>query len=1078
MAEKVVSGDDEETPIIDKPEGEGKKAKGGGDKARKEKTAEQARREEKRGEEEKKWHKEIEDHTPEDQKIQFEKAETTVKVVRAVQDVSEEGMVQIDSKELENLKKFLQTYTELKPETIDKMSKGEIVAAAQIVLKKSQIILSEKGLEGQLQNADISEVQTGEILGLEKVARQLEVVDEYEKMIDRSGPGTTEGTPPEEDWTEALPDESTVPSELRPYVQQIKKLKDKSPSIQKRSLQVIEESLSTAILKGEIADDENTSVIKEVIDNRVEVLAEKAAEAQFEREQQRRGLISEEGEAGIRRYVSEHEAEIAAKFRELDPKERNEKVGDIEREASTYYTQIISGFGATPEQAKSGLLELARRSDDSEGYKRWRAVKLADKFDDAVRISQLFQPPVDWEETPQKISEILGIMEASDLSVEDLGTTIQGAIGMIQKVEWGTKEGRQMRDSLIGELEAFRGVHSLRITLEQNDMDPTNFIDLYRKYFDDKTLANFVRRFGKDRLGRQFQNEKGEAVNLLDLSFELYMQQLHDERVRMNIVEEMTRHSITNKFSGSEMRSFEEWLGIPLTDELKGQIEELRQYFVKKMQAEIEKTEGIKNLSVDDVWGRKGTREINGKEIHFLQVTHDVIQKWHDKKTLQGAFGVVEEDDLADLKEEFGGKFSENWKGKEFLTIRRNILLDQLQEELSQMGLKVLNEKGEEQKINIETLREYGTLDSVGLNAYHLAWMMGWSTYDSVRIYSRDSTSQLRDDYDHLVFHDSTNLFFGRQLDQTWEHYSEMNENRGHPKENDVNRIWKQYLPGKHSWLFPQNNMMTRWSEFFLSDAQKNEVAKRTREYMQQWDFDNEKYHGEFAGWMKNAVVRDMIESGEISFGKEAVEAGGTRLSKIAEEMKLRKFEFIDLWVDRTSHKKFTDPEALQEYLGHPSEAKFMEINDKVKAFYSTRDARLFPWMTLATRAHWEIANHHRRRIYNDPDLKASQGERFIDDLISSDYMERKQGEKEKKELFGLKEITIGGSWGTPRLAKFPLPDWLGTTPFRRIRQSFELVRRDLWDAKWLPAGMTVAGIWAAIIEFFRQLGKETQRQH
>ena len=155
-----------------------------------------------------------------------------------------------------------------------------------------------------------------------------------------------------------------------------------------------------------------------------------------------------------------------------------------------------------------------------------------------------------------------------------------------------------------------------------------------------------------------------------------------------------------------------------------------------------------------------------------------------------------------------------------------------------------------------------------------------------------------------------------------------------------------------------------------------------------------------------------------------------------------------------------------------------MEINDKVKAFYSTRDARLFPWMTLATRAHWEIANHHRRRIYNDPDLKASQGERFIDDLISSDYMERKQGEKEKKELFGLKEITIGGSWGTPRLAKFPLPDWLGTTPFRRIRQSFELVRRDLWDAKWLPAGMTVAGIWAAIIEFFRQLGKETQRQH
>src|SRR3989344_4166651 len=616
---------DEDTLEMSKSDGEGKKAKGGGDKARKEKTTEQARQEEKRSEEEKKWRKEIEDNTPKDQKIQYEKAEIPIKVVRAFQDVSEEGSVLIDDKELADLKKFLQTYTKLKPDAIAKMSKGEIVAAAQIVLKTSQIVTSEKGLEAKLQKADVGEVQTGEILGSDKVDRHIEEVDEYQKMIDRSGPGTTEGTPPEEDWTEALPDESTVPAELRPYVQQIKKLKDKAPSAQERSLQVIEESLSTSILKGEIADDENTSVIKEVIDNRAEVLAEKAAETRVEREIARAGLISEEGEAEIRQYVSEHEAEIKAKFIELDPQKQNELVGDIERHASTYYKQIISGFGVVNiDDAKRMLFAIARQGEDPEGFRRWRAVKLADKLDAGVRVNQLYEPPVDWEETPQKISEILRTMEATDLSVEDLNTTIQQAIIMIRNVAPDTRAGRQMRDSLISELDAFRGVHSLRITLEKHDMDPTDFINLYRQYFDDKTLANFVQRFGKDRLGREFQKDKGKEVNLLDISFELYMQKLRDERIKMNIVEEMTKHAIGNQFGGSELADFKSWLNQDLDEKfqdgktIKETIEELRQHFVKKMQAKIKDTKGIENLSVDDVWGRKSTREINGKEVNFL----------------------------------------------------------------------------------------------------------------------------------------------------------------------------------------------------------------------------------------------------------------------------------------------------------------------------------------------------------------------------------------------------------------------------------------------------------------------------
>lgn len=1077
MAEKVVvhSEDSDESMGVPKTNGETKKAKSDGREARKEKqAAKEAKRAERSREEEKKWRQDIENKVAsQEQEIRYKEAKTPIEVIRALQEVSQEGKVLVDSKELDELKNLLKKYTKLDEKTIEGMSTNEAVSAVQIVIKNSQIVVSEDDLQYKSQpekvaavnllKAEIAEVQTGEVIGFEKLARHLEVVDQYAKMIDKSGPGTTEGTSPEEDWTEGLPNKDGVSDELGRYIDQIQKLKDAPETVQSRRLLVIERSLQEAILRGEIADDENAQTVKDIIDSRQEKLAQRAAEAEAQREMRKYGLVPLEGEEEMRQYVSEHETEIAAKFRELDPKERDEKVGDIERQASTYYSQIISGFGATPDQAKRGLLEMASRGDDPEGYRRWRAVRLANKLDDAVRIGQLFQPPVDWEETPEKISEILGIMEASDLSVEDLGTTIQGAIGMIQKVEWGTSEGRQMRDSLIGELEAFRGVHALRITLEQNDMDPTNFTEHFRKYFDDKTLANFVRRFGKDRLGRQFQTKDGEAVNLLDVSFELYMQQLRDERIKMNIVEEMTRHAIAGQFGAGELADFKRWLNQDLDQTLqdgktiKETIEELRQYFVKKMQAKIEKTDELHGLSVDDIWGRK--------KANFLNITHKVIQEWHDKKTLQGAFGVVEEGDLEDLKEEFGDKFSEGWEGKEFLAIRRSILLDRLQEELSQMGLKVTNEKGEEVKIPLEKLREYGTLESVGLNAYHLAWMMGWSTYDSIRIYSRDSTSQLRDDYDHIVFHDSTNLFFGRQIDQTWEHYSEMNENRGRSKENDVNRIWKQYLPGKHSWLFPQNNMLTRWSDFFLSDAQKQEIARRTRQYMQEWDFDNEKYHGEFEGWMKNAVVRDMIESGEISLGKDGVAAGGNRLSKIAEEMKLRKFEFIDLWVDRTSHKKFTDPAILQDYLANPSKDKFIDMNDKVQEFYSTRDARLFPWMTLAMRAHWEVSNKHLLRLFDRPNLKAEAGEKLTNDLISIGYMERNQGEKEKRKMFGFDQFA-GANFG----------EFFGTSPFRWTRRTLEDMRRFAWEFKLVPTTMTIAGIWAAIVAFFKQLPKELSR--
>ncbi len=1021
--------------------------------------------------------------------IAYSQAKIAVDITEAVGEAKEKkGQVRVSSDEMESLKRLIKSFglacgiNSKIIDELDQMPLEQVVLLAHKVLKNAKIIGA-----GKVDLARIAKIKeySDEKLAEEKVRGVVTLVEDFGRVSRAGGPGTTE--PAEEtDWTLELPDKASVPEQLGRYVEQIEKLKEASQLVQMRRLPIIDRSLHEAILKGEIADDEKAEVVKKVVDGRIERLSMAEAEAAREARKISAPALKEE----INKYTDESKPEvkeIKAKFRDLDRRRREELVGDIERHANTYYKQILSGWTPDIDELKVRLLDLAKIGADPEAleFRQWRAATLAGRLDAAVSIKQIFETPVIWEETPEKLNEIYRIMEATDLSVEDMSATINRAIDMISSVAPDTHEGRTVRTRLVKELEAFRAIHSLRIQLERHDMDPTEFLPLYRSYFDDETLIHFVERFALDEKDRQFWSTRdNQAVNLLDVSFELYSQRLRDERIKMNMIEEMTRHGIENPFSDAELRSFEEWLGIPLTDELKGQIKELRMYFKAKMQAKIDSTADLAGYSVDDIWGMKKVITLaDGREVDFLKQTHDVIDEWYRKKTLQGASGMIEEDDLAALREEFGPKiaqklreklgheptaeelteevsgFLKEFKGKDFLDIRRRELLEQLENELKGMGLAVKDTDNSIKSVDFGDLREFGTLESIDLNAYHFAWLMEWSSYDSIRIYARNRESQWRDDYDHLVFHQGTNLFFGRQIDQTWEFLHEQNENRGRPKENDVNRIWKSFLPGKHSWMFPQNGLMTRWADFFMTDEQKALVELRTREIMRQWDFDNEKYHKDFYDWMRSVVKRDMIESGEISFGKEVVGVGGKKLSEVAEAMKVKKFEFIDIFIDRQSHKKFTDPAILQDYLANPTEAKFLEIGDKVNEFYSSRDVRLFPWMTLALRAHWEVASKHRQRLFNIRNLNAAAGEGLTDSLIGVGQMDRKQGEHEKRNLFGFSSVGVGG--------------FFGTTPFRRVRQGLEDVRRIAWELKTAPFFVLLGAIWGGFTEFIKQFPKQ-----
>ncbi|OGD88983.1 hypothetical protein A3J17_01195 [Candidatus Curtissbacteria bacterium RIFCSPLOWO2_02_FULL_40_11] len=779
-------------------------------------------------------------------------------------------------------------------------------------------------------------------------------------------------------------------------------------------------------------------------------------------------------------------------------------VGDIDSDAALYLKQITAGYGVGIDRAKRSIWQRAQ-GEDPQGIREWRALRSIESLDESIRVQQLTETPVIWREVPDKLASVYTQMESMDFTVEELQVVTSQAIQLVRSVTPDDPEGRELRDKLVDQLEAFRGFHSMRITMERNDMDPERMLEIFKQYFDDETWQHFAERFAKDSRSREFlvlkKDEHGdfldnkgnvtkdenaaarENINVFDVAFSQYSERLRQERIKMNMVEELTKHAIENPLGAGAVSEIEKGMRIRLSIEQKADLENLRQYFVRKTQEKINETQELKGRSVDEVWGRK--REINGVEClrGFYGITHQIVQDWSAKETLQGAFGNVSEKDLKDLMLHFGmdpsnkddfEKARGEFLNKDFLQIRRGEMLQELEKELNEQDVRVDLKDGTTRKLDLVDLMQSGFLESVDSNAYYTTWMFEWSNYDGIRIYSRDTVSNLDDDFESLVFHQNTNMFYGRHIDHIWEFYHDTNENRGRPKENDVNRIWKQYLPGKHHYLFPQNSTMVRWTEHFMNAEQKATLQRRTEEMMRQYDFDNEKYHEDYVGWMRNAAMMDMIESGEVSM---SAADNNVKFSEIMKQGKVRKFEMIDVFVDRNKHKEYAGPQAFQAYLANPTNERFIELNDKTKTFYSTRGARQFPFMTLAFRAHWDVNSKHRRRLFDTDNLTSVAAEHTAETLQSRGDMERKQVEHEKRKLLGFKSMKVGGAMGVPKVGEFETPGafgaMLGTTPFRRLRQGLEFGRKSAWEAKHVPLVLPLFAvfgfIWGGFTEFLKQ---------
>src|SRR3989344_1673479 len=397
-------------------------------KAEAEKRREEARRQEAKARREAEKKPEVRE--PQRIEIPFKDARKIAEVVTAIQD---EKQVIVSPNELASFKKILTRHGNFEAKAVEKMTDAQIVVVAQQVLKNARIAEPqnsdfeyEEGSENQkveekLAREQIAKAQSTEeeTLTEEKVEQYLQV-EEFAEAAKTGGPGTMEA--------EGLPDEASVADEIKPYIRELKDIRRiRSAELRLEELRDLNKELRKAIASGEI--DEGAPGVNDV---RNALLAEMDS------------LIGGPAvsivDVETKRVIDKLDDRFREKYSQYKADDQQALVGEIDREAITYFKQIVGGLGRGVDEAKASLMRMIR--EDPTGLKEWRVMRSIEGLDAAVRINQLFEVPVIPEEIPQHMSKILGFIEGTDLSVEELQATIQQAINLVRHIAPDTSEGR------------------------------------------------------------------------------------------------------------------------------------------------------------------------------------------------------------------------------------------------------------------------------------------------------------------------------------------------------------------------------------------------------------------------------------------------------------------------------------------------------------------------------------------------------------------------------------------------------------------------------------------------------------
>lgn len=1008
--------------------------------------------------------------------IPFKEASGPVRVIDALQDVNNKGSdardtetkVIVSKKDLAAFKKILINYGDYDEKQIGKLTTPQLIVEAQRVIQENGIKAPQKTdykyskgenrrTEEALLEQRISKVESPreEILTVDRVSEYLSEDEYYFSESKDSGPGTMD-TGDEDEGTEVLaaapelPDFSVVVSRLK--------------MIKRREL-----AGDVMTSNDEAMRDEYLGHLQEHIDRFTEAKNTREFRKVFEFVQEIdeqiytaknyepplpdgtaaieifNSFISEDQRSAFEDARKELDNEFQQIYDAMDDRTREILLGDLELKIGTELTSILQGWHDIDQVKRmvfggkvfdeNGVLvdhpglvvkkqakEEAMGIEGLKGIREWRATKNIYGAEERISIELLTRPPARWQEVPERVSRIYSLVERSDYSVEQLQSTIQKAVQMVESIQTNDRQGRKILKEMVDELNSFQAFHSFRITLEKSEMDPGKSLEVFSSRFDDETWMHFAKRFTsysrvRENGERMEFKLNGEKTNLLDIAVKMYFEKIQKDRKLMNLVEALTHVGIDHELTDADFSKAVKFLERrPLDAREKQMMEALRRYFVAKMEPAA--------------WGTD------------IGKMKEVITEWYSEKTLVGAFGRNKQ------------------TGEKNLDEKRSLIKANFVKFLRDNEFKIEGYEGSTDKIVDELFKE-GYFDAVDLNAYNLVWSLAFSDFDIIRIYGKDWKTG-RDSYEpqNIAFNQNTYMFNGRLTDHFMDFL--LDEERGRTYESDeVNSIMRKHLLGRRKNMLPQNRTMVRFARHFMSPEQLAEVNHRARELMKKHKFvpdgsyqgmldavladpaskERDPYFEGFEGWARSVVIAEMIDGGE----SDIADFTGKTFSEVAP--KLRKFEMVDLYSDRAAAHKYMGRGSLQGYLRDPSNERFLNINDKDSEFYSGRNVRLWPWMNIAFRVHWEISHKNWKRLFDKDNLESGGGEALLEKMTQNGVVRKQQGNFLKQELLGLS------------------PGILGTVPFRRTRQLAEFIGVGTWENVRSP------GFWVGgVIDLFRRI--------
>lgn len=771
-------------------------------------------------------------------------------------------------------------------------------------------------------------------------------------------------------------------------------------------------------------------------------------------------------------------------YTNLDKDSRKSIAGDIEDNAGPATDSIANGWVDFNPRMKRLFDVFAKNQKfvGNEGALReWRGLFLIDGIEQQVDFANLLKPPEHWEETPESIYALISAAEPLGLGPQDLGQILNAAYGILQRIQTETDFGRAMHFELRELLEAFKIRQSIAITAHLESQDPSQLQRVFKEINGDleSTFTAMISRFTRDSKGRHWYDSNNEAVNLFDPAKKLYSERLRADRIKMNMVEEMTKYSLNDLDIGAIRETVgyknlpDEWKDVGTAPGAKGrwseELEKTRKWLMARALQRI--AGGIKTpiSPVHPYDKRPATLDDWATEPDLRHgLTKAVIEDWYERKTLHGAYGVIDNEGLdeiagyADLAAPGGfvkGELADIFR-KEIIDaaapggvrpesdeevsdrirkmfedmpawqqVRRAEMRQRIRNELKVIGLKYdpnvkFGEKGVAGNLKtlseraLDDLLESGYIASLDTNACDMTWLFEWSTYNMIHIYGRGQ-SKYDDDFKALVQNKASDLYFASMVDHNWEFLHPDFEDRGRGRQDDVNDLFKKEFIGKHKWLFGHVSMAARFIPSFLDQDGRDLVEARTKKLVEDNKFHNKRYEDSFEDYIRGIAKRELMAEGAISFADED-------FSKVAAKRgDLNKFNPIDNAADRALVVKFLGSGLFQSYLSNPSSEMFQKMTTKEDGFMSTRDPRLFPWMEMGLKAHWEVIHNLNYKYFSKPDITTQQMENLVENLVSEGFVEAEQGEKFKNRNLGI------------------APGILGTAFFRNIRSLWEEEKRE-----------------------------------